>query len=95
MRSAPGIRRRTRTGAAAQPLPGSGERAQADLASLFRQVRELRRRSALAAAAAAQLSLELVVSYTSDDLAAAQDAQRALAAVAALSPRRPGPHSVS
>jgi len=47
-------------------------------------VRELRRRSALAAAAAAQLDLELVVSYHSDDFAAAQDAQRALAAAAAL-----------
>jgi len=47
-------------------------------------VRELRRRSALAAAAADQLGLELVVSYTSDEFAAAQDAQRALAATAAL-----------
>ena len=37
-------------GAAAPPLAGSRERAQADLASLCRQVRELRRRSALAAA---------------------------------------------
>jgi hypothetical protein len=43
-----------------------------------------RRRSALAAAAAAQLGLELVVSYHSDEFAAAQDAQRALAATAAL-----------
>jgi len=33
-------------GAAAPPLTGSRERAQADLASLRRQVRELRRRSA-------------------------------------------------
>jgi hypothetical protein len=40
-------------GAAAPPLAGSRERAQADLASLRRQVRELRRRSALAAAATA------------------------------------------
>ena len=40
-------------GAAAPPLVGSRERAQADLASLCREVRELRRRSALAAAAAA------------------------------------------
>ena len=71
-------------GAAAPPLTGSRERAQADLAALCRQVRELRRRSALAAAAADQLGLELVVSYTSDDFAAAQDAQRALAAAAAL-----------
>ena len=71
-------------GAAAPPLTGSRERAQADLASLCRQVRELRRRSALAAAAADQLGLELVVSYTSDDFAEAQDAQRALAAAAAL-----------
>jgi hypothetical protein len=71
-------------GAAAPPLAGSRERAQADLASLCRQVRELRRRSALAAAAADQLSLELVVSYHSDDFAEAQDAQRALAAAAAL-----------
>ena len=71
-------------GAAAPPLAGSRERAQADLASLRRQVRELRRRSALAAAAADQLGLELVVSYHSDDFAAAQDAQRALAAAAAL-----------
>jgi hypothetical protein len=71
-------------GAAAPPPAGSRERAQADLASLRRQVRELRRRSALAAAAAAQLSLELSVSYTSNDFAAAQDAQRALAAAAAL-----------
>src|SRR5450830_1397438 len=54
-------------GAAAPPLTGSRERAQADLASLRRQVRELRRRSALAAAAADQLSLALVVSYHSDD----------------------------
>ena len=71
-------------GAAAPPLAGSRERAQADLASLCRQVRELRRRSALAAAAADQLGLELVVSYHSDDFAEAQDAQRALAAAAAL-----------
>jgi len=71
-------------GAAAAPLAGSRERAQADLASLRRQVRELRRRSALAAAAADQLGLELVVSYHCDDFAEAQDARRALAAVAAL-----------
>ena len=71
-------------GAAAPPLTGSRERAQADLASLRRQVRELRRRSALAAAAADQLGLALVVSYHSDDFAEAQDAQRALAATAAL-----------
>ena len=71
-------------GAAAPPPAGSRERAQADLASLRRQVRELRRRSALAAAAAGQLGLELVVSYHSDDFAAAQDSQRALAATAAL-----------
>jgi len=71
-------------GAAAPPLTGSRERAQADLAALCRQVRELRRRSALADAAAAQLGLELVVSYHSDDFVAAQDAQRALAATAAL-----------
>ncbi len=71
-------------GAAAPPLAGSRERAQADLASLCRQVRELRRRSALAAAAADQLSLELVISYHSDDFAEAEDAQRALAAAAAL-----------
>jgi len=71
-------------GAAAPPLAGSRERAQADLAALGRQVRELRRRSALAAAAADQLGVELVVSYASDDFAEAQDAQRALAAAAAL-----------
>ena len=71
-------------GAAAPPLAGSREGAQADLASLRRQVRELRRRSALAAAAADQLSLELVVSYNSDEFAEAQDAQRLLAAAAAL-----------
>jgi len=71
-------------GAAAPPLAGSRERAQADLASLCRQVRELRRRSALAAAAADQLGIELVVSYHSDDFAEAQDTQRALAAAAAL-----------
>ena len=71
-------------GAAAPPLAGSRERAQADLASLRRQVRELRRRSALAAAAAGQLGLELFVSYHSNEFAAAQDAQRALAAAAAL-----------
>ena len=71
-------------GAAAPPLTGSRERAQADLASLCRQVRELRRRSALAAAAAHRLGIDLVVSYHSDDSAAAQDAQRALAAAAAL-----------
>jgi len=71
-------------GAAAPPLAGSRERAQADLASLRRQVRELRRRSALAAAAAAQLGLVLVVSYHSNEFAEAQDAQRALAATAAL-----------
>ena len=71
-------------GAAAPPLAGSRGRAQADLASLCRQVRELRRRSALAAAAAAQLGIELVVSNHSDDFAAAQDAQRALATTAAL-----------
>ena len=47
-------------------------------------MRELRRRSALAAAAADQMSLDLVASCHSDDLAAAQDAQRALAAAAAL-----------
>ena len=70
-------------GAAAPPLAGSRERAQADLASLCRQVRGLRRRSALAAAAD-QLGLELVVAYHSDDFVAAQDAQRALAATAAL-----------
>ena len=39
-------------GAAAPPLTGSRERAQADLAALCRQVRELRRRSALATGAA-------------------------------------------
>ena len=71
-------------GAAAPPLTGSRERAQSDLASLRRQVRELRRRSALAAAAADQLGLELVVSYHSNEFTAAQDAQRALAATAAL-----------
>jgi hypothetical protein len=71
-------------GAAAPPLAGSRERAQADLASLRRQVRELRRRSALAAAAAGQLGLELVVSCHSDELAEAQNAQRLLAAAAAL-----------
>jgi len=71
-------------GAAAPPLTGSRERAQADLASLCRQVRELRRRSALAAAAADELSLELVVFHHSNGFAAAQDAQRALAATAAL-----------
>ena len=71
-------------GAAAPPPAGSRERAQADLASLRRQVRELRRRSALAAAAADQLSSELVVSYHSNDFAEAQDAQRLLAAAAAL-----------
>ena len=70
-------------GAAAPPLAGSRERAQADLASLRRQVRELRRRSALAAAAD-QLSLALAVSFHSDDFAEAQDAQRLLAAAAAL-----------
>jgi hypothetical protein len=43
-----------------------------------------RRRSALAAAAAGQLGLELVVSYWSDEFAEAQDAQRLLAATAAL-----------
>ena len=63
---------------------GSRERAQADLASLRRQVRELRRRSALAAAAADQLGSELFLSYHSDEFAAAQDAQRLLAAAAAL-----------
>src|SRR5450759_1792738 len=71
-------------GAAAPPPAGSRERAQADLASLRRQVRELRRRSALAAAAAGQLGLELVVSYHSNDFAEAQNAQRLLAAAAAL-----------
>ena len=71
-------------GVAAPPLAGSRERAQADLASLGRQVRELRRRSALAAAAADQLGLELVVSYQSDDFDEAQGAQRLLAATAAL-----------
>jgi hypothetical protein len=71
-------------GAAAPPLTGSRERAQADLAALRREVRELRRRSALAAAAAGQLSLELVVSYHSNEFAEAQDAQRLLAAAGAL-----------
>ena len=71
-------------GAAAPPPAGSRERAQADLASLCRQMRELRRRSALAAAAADQLSLELAVSFHSNDFAEAQDAQRLLAAAAAL-----------
>jgi hypothetical protein len=70
-------------GAAAPPLAGSRERALADLASLRRQVRELRR-SALAAAAADQLGLELIVSYHSNEFAEAQDAQRLLAAAAAL-----------
>ena len=70
--------------AAAPPSAASRERAQADLASLRRQVRELRRRSALAAAAAGQLGLELVVSYHSNEFAEAQDAQRLLAAAAAL-----------
>jgi len=69
-------------GAAAPPLTGSRERAQADLASLRRQMRELRRRSALAAAG--QLGSELFVSYHSDEFAEAQDAQRLLAAAAAL-----------
>ena len=76
-------------GAAAPPPAGSRERAQADLASLCRQVLELRRRSALAAAAADQLGLELVVSYHSDDFAAAQDAQRLLAAAALCAAARP------
>lgn len=71
-------------GAVAPPLTGSRERAQADLASLRRLVRELRRRSALAAAVAAQLGLELFVSYHSDEFAEGQDAQRLLAAAAAL-----------
>ncbi len=71
-------------GAASPPLTGSRERAQADLASLRRQVRELRRRSALAAAAADQLGLELVVSDHTNEFAEAQDAQRLLAAAAAL-----------
>jgi hypothetical protein len=71
-------------GAAAPPPAGSRERAQADLASLRRQVHELRQRSALAAAAAGQLGLELVVSYHSDEFAEAQEAQRLLAAAAAL-----------
>ena len=66
------------------PPAGSRERAQADLASLCRQVRELRRRSALAAAAADQLGIGLFVSYHSNEFAEAQDAQRALAAAAAL-----------
>ena len=47
-------------------------------------MRELRRRSALAAAAADQLGLELVVSYHSDEFDEAQDAKRLLAAAAAL-----------
>jgi hypothetical protein len=71
-------------GAAAPPPAGSRERAQADPASLRRQVRELRRRSALAAAAAGQLGLELVVSFRSNEFAEAQDAQRLLAAAATL-----------
>src|SRR5450830_1846298 len=71
-------------GAAAPPPAGSRERAQADLASLRRQVRELRRRSALAAGAAAQLGLELVVFCHSNEFDEAQDAQRLLAAAAAL-----------
>jgi hypothetical protein len=72
-------------GAAAPPLAGSRERAQADLASLCRQVRELRRRSALAAAAADQLGIELVVSYHSDHAAA--DAEECLAGI---DPELPG-----
>ncbi len=68
----------------ASPPAGSRERAQAGLASLCSQVRELRRRSALAAAAARQLSLELIVSYQSNEFSEAQDAQHLLAAVAAL-----------
>src|SRR5674476_1190941 len=75
-------------GAAAPSLAGSRERAQADLASLRRQVRELRRRSALAAAAADQLSLALAVSYHSNEFADAQDAQRLLTAAAAASAER-------
>src|SRR5450759_4066115 len=71
-------------GAAAPPPAGSRERAQADLASLHRQVRELRRRSALAVAAAGQLGSELIASYHSDEFVEAQDAQRLLAAAAAL-----------
>ena len=71
-------------GAAAPPLAGSRERAQADLASLRRRVRELRRRSALAAAAAGQLCIELVVPLHRNEFAEAQDAQRLLAAAAAL-----------
>jgi len=71
-------------GAAAPPPAGSRERAQADLASLCRQVREMRRRASLAAAAAGSLGTELVVSYESDHFAEAQDAQRALAAATAL-----------
>src|SRR5665647_1530375 len=71
-------------GAAAPPLAGSRERAQADLASLRRQAREPRRRSALAAAGAGQLGLVLLVSYHSDGFDEAQDAQRRLAATAAL-----------
>ena len=47
-------------------------------------MRELRRRSALAAATAAQLGLELVVSYHGDEFAEAQDTQRALATAEAL-----------
>jgi len=71
-------------GAAAPPPVGSRERAQADLAALHRQVRELRRRSTLAAAAAGQLGLDLVFSYHSDEFAEAQGTQRLLAAAAAL-----------
>ena len=71
-------------GVAAPPPAGSRERAQADLASLHRQVRELRRRSALAVAAAGQLGSELIASYHSDEFVEAQDAQRLLAAAAAL-----------
>jgi len=71
-------------GAAAPPLAGSRERAQADLASLRRQARELRRRSALAAATLGALGLELLVSYHNDEFAEAQGAQRLLAAAAAL-----------
>ena len=69
--AAPAARGLTRAGARADrvALP-SGARAAA--------------RFALAAAAADQLGVELAISFHSDDFAEAQDAQRALAATAAL-----------
>jgi hypothetical protein len=64
--------------------PRTRERAQADLATLRAQLLEMGRLAEVAGAVACHLDEALLVSYTSDDFAEAQDAKRALAVIAAL-----------